>query len=84
MITAEQRKSDICKVIKAFLIFRPNSTSNEIISWLSEHKFGLNKTLTPQKLTRLLLGMNGQANNTWFKVEMIKVPGKPVRWRVVE
>ena len=84
MITAEQRKADICKVIKAFLLFRPESTSNEILSWLSEHKFGFNKELTPHKLSSLMLAMNGQANNTWFCVEMLRVPGKPVRWRIIE
>ena len=84
MLTSEQRKADICKVIKAFLLFRPESTSNEIISWLNEHKFGFNKDLNPHKLSRLLVAMNNQPNNTWFCVEMVKVPGKAVRWRVVE
>ena len=84
MITAEQRKADICKVIKAFLLFRPNSTSNEIISWLSEHKFGFNRHLTPHILSQLLLDMNNQNGNSWFRVEMIRTPGKPARWRIIE
>lgn len=86
MLTSEQRKADICKVIKSFLLFRPESTSKDIIQFLGEHDFGLNsnRNITPHKLTRLIQYKSQEHNCHWFNVEMIKTPGKPVRWRVIE
>ena len=86
MLTSEQRKADICKIIKAFLLFRGESTSKDIINWLSEHEFGLNtnRKLTPQKLSRLILNKSNETTCHWFQVEQIRTPGKPIRWRIVE
>ena len=84
MLTTEQRKADICKIIKAFLIFRPESTSKDIMNFLNEHEFAINKKINSHTISRLIMNMNTQPNNHWFRVEMIRVPGKPVRWRVVE
>ena len=86
MLTTEQRKADICKIIKAFLIFKPESTSKEIINFLGEHEFGINKNLklTPQRLSRLILNKSNESLCHWFNVEMIKKPGHPIRWRIVE
>lgn len=86
MLTAEQRKADICKVIKSFLLFRPESTSKDIIQFLGEHDFGLNKNikLTPHQLSRLILNKSNEHTCTWFNVEQIRVQGKPIRWRVIE
>lgn len=84
MLTTEQRKADICKIIKTFLIFRPESTSKEIMNFLNEHEFAINKKMDSHRISRLIMNMNTQPNNHWFHVEMIRSPGKPVRWRVVE
>ena len=66
----------IARIIKAYLIFNPNSTSNEITKFIVNNDFGLKSQLTTMEIAGLIKQFRNDPASNWFNIEKIETPGR--------
>lgn len=78
-----EKRLSCLRLIKAYLLFRPNSTSKDIREWIVQHGFGLNEDFTPHQITTFINHARNEKGINWFNVESVET-SHTKRWRVVE
>ena len=82
-LTKNERRIMLLRLIKAYLLFRPGSSSKEIRNWLSIHPFGLNTELTPHQIGKFIRYASKEEGIRWFHAESTQGVGG-LRWSIVE
>lgn len=76
----------ILKLIKMYLLHHPLSTARQISDYLNMKNFGLKKQTTAHDIATYIRWYRNMPSHAykWFKIEVVKTPGEPVKYRMVK
>ena len=74
----------LAKLIKAYILHNPYCTARDISRFLMDNRFGLGCDNTPHQIRSVIRKFNSVSDYRWFRVERVKVNGKPCRYVIKE